>query len=60
MDSTATIIFIIAAFALGALVILKRDTMPPRLRRFFAISAIAFIAFSFFLIVYAFFTMGAE
>ncbi|MCA0754671.1 hypothetical protein KP806_06380 [Paenibacillus sp. N4] len=59
MDPTSTIIFIIAAFSLGAIVILKRDSMRPGMRRGLAMISIAFIAFAFFLIVYAFFTMGA-
>ncbi|MGG1635908.1 hypothetical protein MHH56_20665 [Paenibacillus sp. FSL K6-3182] len=58
MDATASVIFIIAAFALGAIVILKRDTLPPGIRRGLALVSIGFIAFAFFLIVYAFFTMG--
>ncbi|MGO4539895.1 hypothetical protein [Paenibacillus sp. 2TAB19] len=59
MDPTATIIFIIASFVLGGLVVLKKDTLSPGLRRGMAIFSIIFIAFAFFLIVYAFFTMGS-
>ncbi|MBD2872965.1 hypothetical protein [Paenibacillus arenilitoris] len=59
MDATATVIFIIAAFSLGAIVIMKRDSLPPGMRRGLALIAIALIAFAFFLIVYAFFTMGS-
>ncbi|WP_424766773.1 hypothetical protein [Paenibacillus sp. sgz302251] len=58
MDATATIIFIIAAFSLGAILIMKKDTIPPGLRRGLAILSIVFIAFAFFLIVYAFYMMG--
>lgn len=58
MDTTATVVFIIAAFAMGALVIFKKDTLPPNLRRGLAMASILLIAFAFFLIVYSFFTMG--
>ncbi|OMF21672.1 hypothetical protein BK133_27930 [Paenibacillus sp. FSL H8-0548] len=59
MDPTTSIIFIIAAFSLGAIVIMKRDSMPAGLRRGLAMISIAFIALAFFIIVYAFLTMGA-
>ncbi|MOA57715.1 hypothetical protein D3C78_1819430 [compost metagenome] len=58
MDPTATIIFIIAAFSLGAIIIMKRDTLPPGMRRGLALISIGLIAFAFFLIVYAFYSMG--
>lgn len=60
MDAmTSSIIFIIAAFSLGAVVVMKRETLPPQMRRGLAIVSIAMIAFAFFLIVYALLTMGA-
>ncbi len=59
MDSTTSIIFIIAAFSLGLIVVMKRDALPPRLRRGMALVSIALIAFAFFLIVYSFFSMGS-
>ncbi|MBW7476998.1 hypothetical protein K0T92_19975 [Paenibacillus oenotherae] len=58
MNTTTTIIFIIAAFALGVVAILQRNNIPAPLRRWVAVSAIFFIAFAFFLIVYSFTTMG--
>ncbi|MFD2661731.1 hypothetical protein [Paenibacillus thailandensis] len=58
MDFTATIIFIIAAFALGGVVVMSRDSLPPRIKRGLAIVSIALIAFAFFLIVYSFLNMG--
>ncbi|MCR2806527.1 hypothetical protein [Paenibacillus soyae] len=59
MDAmTSSIIFIIAAFCLGAVVIMKREAIPPKMRRWLALFSIAMIAFAFFLIVYALFTMG--
>lgn len=59
MDFTATIIFIIAAFALGGVVVLQRDTLAPRAKRTLAIISIALILFAFFLLIYSFATMGA-
>ncbi|SDX18953.1 hypothetical protein [Paenibacillus sp. CF384] len=58
MDKTSTIIFIIAAFSLGIVIIMQRNNIPPSLRRGLAIAAIVFIAFAFFLIVYSLTTMG--
>jgi len=59
MDGTSTIIFIIASFCLGAILIMKRDSLPEKARKPLALTAIALIAFSFFLIVYSFFKIGA-
>ncbi|GGG15618.1 hypothetical protein [Paenibacillus abyssi] len=58
MDSTATIIFIIAAFSLGAILIMKREQIPAGMRRGTALIAIALIAFAFFLVVASFLNMG--
>jgi hypothetical protein len=58
VDPTTIIIFIIAAFSLGAILIMKRDSLPERMRRGLALIAIVLIAFAFFLIVYSFFSMG--
>ncbi|CAM3479214.1 hypothetical protein PALU110988_24810 [Paenibacillus lupini] len=55
---SANVIFVISAFVLGGLVILKRDSMAPRLRKWMAIFSIVLIAFAFFLIVWSFFTLG--
>ncbi|GGG55625.1 hypothetical protein [Paenibacillus radicis (ex Gao et al. 2016)] len=60
MDFTATIIFVIASFVLGAVVFAKRESIAPQFRRSLALISIAFIAFSFFLVVYSLFTMGQE
>lgn len=59
MDTTAAVIFIIAAFSLGAVLIMKRDTIPAQMRRGLALIAIVLIALAFFLIVYSFLTMGS-
>lgn len=59
MDQIATLIFVIAAFALGAILIMKRDTIPAHMRRGLALVSLVLIAFAFFLIVYSFATMGS-
>ncbi|GFN30222.1 hypothetical protein [Paenibacillus xylaniclasticus] len=59
MNTQTTIIFIIAAFVLGGLMIMYRSSIPDRLRRPLAITAIVFILFAFFLIVYSLTTMGS-
>lgn len=58
MDTMSTVIFVIAAFAAGGILILKRDSLPQSMRRGLAILSILLIAFSFFLIVYSLFNMG--
>ncbi|WP_276356385.1 hypothetical protein [Cohnella caldifontis] len=59
MADSSTLIFIISAFALGVILILSRERIPPQLRRGMAIVSILLILFAFFLIVYSFFTAGA-
>ncbi|EXX85526.1 hypothetical protein BG53_08075 [Paenibacillus darwinianus] len=59
MDATATLIFIIAAFSLGAIIIMKKDSIPASMRRGIALTAILLIAFAFFLIVYSFLNLGS-
>ncbi|MEF2965551.1 hypothetical protein V3851_06875 [Paenibacillus sp. M1] len=56
MDSL--VIFIICAFALGVVIILSKNNIPPKLRRGFAIVAIVMVAVAFCLLVYSFFSMG--
>ncbi|HUC93555.1 MAG TPA: hypothetical protein VMS09_16310 [Paenibacillus sp.] len=59
MDATATLIFIMAAFSLGAVVVMKKDSIPASMRRGIALTAILLIAFAFFLIVYSFLTLDS-
>lgn len=58
MNAESNLIFIIAAFASGIVLILMRDRIPDRLRRGMALLSIALIAFAFFLIVYSLWTVG--
>jgi hypothetical protein len=59
MNTEASLIFIIAAFVLGGVILKYRDSLSPPLRRPLAITAIVFILFAFFLIVYSLTTMGS-
>ncbi|WP_152397269.1 hypothetical protein [Paenibacillus guangzhouensis] len=59
MDSTSILIFIILAFSLGAILIMKKDSIPAPLRRVMAIITILLVAFAFFLIVYSAFYLGS-
>ncbi|CAH8715932.1 hypothetical protein M5W83_04075 [Paenibacillus thiaminolyticus] len=58
MNSSTNIIFIILAFSLGAILVWKKDSVPPALRRPMAIAALLFLVFAFFLVVYSFWTAG--
>jgi len=58
MDTTALVIFIIAAFSFGAVLIMKRDSIAPPMRRYLALIAVLMIVSAFIMLVYAFLTMG--
>jgi len=58
MDTGAIVAFIIVAFSLAAILIMKRDTVPPSLRRGMAIVTLILVAFAFFMIVYSLLQMG--
>ena len=60
MNTTESAIFIISAFVLGGVIMLYRESIPARLRRGLALTAIFLIAFAFFLIVYSLFMMGSD
>ncbi|MCR8643876.1 hypothetical protein NV379_14565 [Paenibacillus sp. N1-5-1-14] len=60
MNQTENIlIFIILSFVLAIILITKKDTIPPRIKRTLAIFAIAFMLLSFGLIVYSAFSLGS-
>lgn len=52
MDTSSSIIFIILAFTLGAVLLMMRDSIPARLKKWMALAAVVMIGFAFFLIVY--------
>ncbi|MEX2461860.1 MAG: hypothetical protein WD469_11315 [Paenibacillaceae bacterium] len=54
MDSGSILTFIIVAFSLALIVIMKRESLPPQMKRPLALLAIVMVSFAFFLIVYSF------
>ncbi|MWV43809.1 hypothetical protein GRF59_09190 [Paenibacillus sp. HJL G12] len=60
MEYNSTLIFIISAFCLGAVLIMMRNSVPQKLKRGLASIAAVMILFAFFLIVYSLFTMGSS
>ncbi|GIP27673.1 hypothetical protein J23TS9_28030 [Paenibacillus sp. J23TS9] len=60
MEYNSTLIFIISAFCLGAVLIMMRNSVPQKLKRGLASIAVVMILFAFFLILYSLFTMGSS
>jgi hypothetical protein len=58
MDSSSYLIFIICAFCLGLVLILSKNSVPPKLKRGLATTAIVMIVAAFALIVYSFWNLG--
>lgn len=52
-------LFTILAFSLALVLILKKDTIPPQMRRMLALVAIVLVSSSFFMIVFTFLGAGA-
>lgn len=59
MKDNPILIYAIAAFCLGAVVVWQRDSIPRRLRKPLALVSSLMILFAFALIVYSFFSAGA-
>jgi mannose/fructose/N-acetylgalactosamine-specific phosphotransferase system component IIC len=57
MDTSNILIFIITAFALGAVVVMTKNNIPPKLKRGLAITTIFMVVAAFSLIVYSFWTL---
>ncbi|WP_106766325.1 hypothetical protein [Paenibacillus faecalis] len=60
MDYTNAVIFIILAFCLGLVMIMYKDSIPPKLRRGMALTSIFLVLFAFFIIVYSLITLGSS
>lgn len=56
-NSTTILTFIIVAFCMALVLIFKKETIPPQLRRGLALLALVMVAFAFVLIVYSFATI---
>ncbi|MDF2670999.1 MAG: hypothetical protein K0R67_3305 [Paenibacillus sp.] len=53
VDAGSIVLFTIISFSLAVILIMKKDTIPPQLKRFMAITAIVLVTCSFFLIFYS-------
>ncbi|MCD1259036.1 hypothetical protein B5M42_009315 [Paenibacillus athensensis] len=59
MTESGTILtFIIVSFCLALILILKRDSIAPPMKRYLAILALVMVTMSFVLIVMSFFGLG--
>jgi hypothetical protein len=54
VDSGSILTFIIVSFSLAVILIMKRDSLPPHMKRPLALIAIVMVSFAFFLILYSF------
>jgi len=54
VDSASILTFLIVSFSLALVLIMKRDTIPPQMKRYLALIAIVMVGVSFFMIVYSF------
>jgi threonine/homoserine/homoserine lactone efflux protein len=57
IDAGSILTFTIVAFSLGAILIMKKDSLPAHIRRPMAMLAIFMIACAFFLVAFSFMTM---
>ncbi|MBW4083193.1 hypothetical protein [Paenibacillus sp. S150] len=53
MDNENLVIFIIVVLCLGAVLVMGRDKVPPRLKRGLALTAVVLIALAFVFIIYS-------
>lgn len=60
MNSSSILIFIILAFTLGTLLIIKRDSLPIQLKKWMALATVIMICFAFYLIVYSLLNLGSS
>ncbi len=53
MNNENLVIYIIVVLCLGAVLIMSKDKLPPRLKRGMALTAVVLIAFAFIFIIYS-------
>jgi uncharacterized membrane protein len=53
MDNENLVIYVVVVLCLGAVLIMGRDKMPPRMKRGMALTAVILIAFAFVFIIYS-------
>ena len=54
-SGTAAAVFVVASFVLAFVLISRRDSIAPPLKRWLALAAIGMVALSFLIILYSFF-----
>ncbi|MDO7906024.1 hypothetical protein Q5741_06275 [Paenibacillus sp. JX-17] len=59
MNTGNILIFIILAFTLSIVLILKRDSIAPPFKRWMALFAVIMMCVAFFLIIFSLLGMGA-
>ncbi|MEW9698488.1 hypothetical protein [Paenibacillus sp. SI8] len=57
-DSGSILTFILVSFCLAIILIMKKDSLAPQMKRYLALLAIVMVAISFVLIVISFFGVG--
>lgn len=53
MDNENLVIYIIVVLCLGAVLVMGREKVPPRLKRGMALTAVILIALAFIFIIYS-------
>lgn len=53
MGNESLAIFVVVVLCLGAVLIMGKDKVPPRLKRGMALTAVILIAFAFIFIIYS-------
>ncbi|WP_054940016.1 hypothetical protein [Paenibacillus ihuae] len=53
MDNENLVIFVIVVLCLGAVLIMGKEKVPPRLKRGMALTAVILIALAFIFIIYS-------
>ncbi|MGN7760669.1 hypothetical protein [Paenibacillus sp. sgz5001063] len=53
MDNENLVIFIIVVLCLGAVLVMGKEKVPPRLKRGMALTAVILIAMAFIFIIYS-------
>ncbi|KUP22013.1 signal transduction histidine kinase [Paenibacillus sp. DMB5] len=53
MDNESLVIYIVVVLCLGAVLIMSKDKLPPRLKRGMALTAVILIALAFIFIIYS-------
>ncbi|AIQ17445.1 signal transduction histidine kinase [Paenibacillus sp. FSL H7-0357] len=53
MDNENLVIYVVVVLCLGAVLIMGKDKMPPRMKRGMALTAVILIALAFVFIIYS-------